>query len=47
MIKQNVYLLPENLNQLSNLIIGFIFVLLVLIDNSSSQWFFENLISML
>ena len=32
MIKQNVYLLPENLDQLSNLIIDFVLVLILLID---------------
>ena len=32
MIKQEVYLLPENLDQLSNLNIGFMPVILVFID---------------
>ena len=36
MIKQKVYTLPENLDQLSNLNIGFVSAILVLIDLYSS-----------
>ena len=35
-IKQKVHLLPENLNQLSNLNMGLVLVMLLLIDISSN-----------
>ena len=37
MIKQIIYLLLENVDQLSNLNIGFVFLLVFLIDIYSSQ----------
>ena len=40
MIKQKAYLFPENRDQLSNLKIGFIFVILLLTDIYSSSFFF-------
>ena len=45
MVKQKVNLLFENLDQLSNLNMGFMSVLLLLIDICFSSLFFYNLIS--
>ena len=44
MIKQNVYLLPENLNQLNNLNMDLELVLLLLIDFTSGTKSFVSVI---
>ena len=45
MIKQNVYLLPENLNQLNNLNMDLELVLLLLIDFTSGTKSFVSVIT--
>ena len=42
MIEQNIYLLPENLDQLNNLNMDLTLVLLLLIDICSNKWFFDR-----